>query len=377
MENSNLPSETANASGNLEGAKNDALIESQLKFCSTILTKMKKNANAQPFLVPVDPVLLNIPDYPEKIKHPMDISTIKSKLDNNVYSSPEEFHKDVTLMFNNCYTYNSPDIPVHQMGKELQRYFENLYADLPSDKKKKKVETPKQPVSSGAKRNSKPVESMPLDDYQHCSEVLADLEKPKHKKYSWPFLFPVSEKEVPGYLSIIKHPMDLSTIRQKLDNKVYASSDEFVADLNQIIENCFTFNLPDSEVYKCGEEFNKAIQALVNKGKDVETRIVELRKKISALTDELRTLEQQLSGKGIYSVTERERIGKAIVGMTKNQVEKVSDIVYRHCAYEYADNEEVEINLHTMPDEVVAEIDELIQKIKNGQGDAISSASDE
>ena len=38
----------------------------------------------------------------------MDLSTIKKKLENQVYYSSKECIEDFTIMFNNCYTYNKP-----------------------------------------------------------------------------------------------------------------------------------------------------------------------------------------------------------------------------------------------------------------------------
>lgn len=361
-------------------ARDEELLEAQLKYCSTILMKLKRNVNAGPFLKPVDPIALGIPDYPEKIKHPMDISTIKSKLDSKVYKSPEEFNDDMTLMFENCYAYNHPESAVYGMGKDLQKAYDALYSELPLAKnpsasgKKRKAGHVQSPIKP--KRTIKSPESMNPEEYSFCADVLLELEKPKHRKYSWPFLFPVTEEDAPGYFSVVTNPMDLSTIRSKLDGRKYSSSQEFISDLNLIIENCFKYNRPDTEVYKCGEEFSKVIHSLVSRGKDVGSRIAEIRKKISSLTQELRVLEQQAS-KSVFSLSDRERIGKFIIQMSKSQAENVARIVHRHCAYEYVDNDEIEINLQTMPDEVVGEIDEYIQKIKNGEGDDMSSASDD
>ncbi len=39
---------------------------------------------------PVDWKALNILDYPEKVKNPMDLGTVMKKLDNSEYSSVEE-----------------------------------------------------------------------------------------------------------------------------------------------------------------------------------------------------------------------------------------------------------------------------------------------
>ena len=55
-----------------------------LKKCMKILLYLKKNINSDPFLMPVDPVALKIPDYPLIVKEPMDISTVEKKLMNNI-----------------------------------------------------------------------------------------------------------------------------------------------------------------------------------------------------------------------------------------------------------------------------------------------------
>ena len=47
-----------------------------------------------------------VQDYYRIIKRPMDMSTIKKKLDSQQYSCAKECVDDFNLMFNNCYTYN-------------------------------------------------------------------------------------------------------------------------------------------------------------------------------------------------------------------------------------------------------------------------------
>ena len=45
-----------------------------------LMRKLMRRKNAWPFLDPVDPVALNIPDYPDVVKHPMDLSQCKVAL---------------------------------------------------------------------------------------------------------------------------------------------------------------------------------------------------------------------------------------------------------------------------------------------------------
>ena len=51
--------------------------------------------------------MLQAPDYHRVIKHPMDLGTIKYRLNTIHYKNAEEFVKDLKLMFANCYTYNN------------------------------------------------------------------------------------------------------------------------------------------------------------------------------------------------------------------------------------------------------------------------------
>ncbi|OAC99836.1 hypothetical protein MUCCIDRAFT_147227, partial [Mucor lusitanicus CBS 277.49] len=80
-----------------------------MKYCLQTLKELKKAKYRQlayPFLEPVDPVAMNLPDYTTIVKRPMDLSTIEKKLMNDEYDDPEGFESDMTLMFNNCYLYN-------------------------------------------------------------------------------------------------------------------------------------------------------------------------------------------------------------------------------------------------------------------------------
>uniref|UniRef100_A0A8C5SP63 Bromodomain containing 1 n=2 Tax=Laticauda laticaudata TaxID=8630 RepID=A0A8C5SP63_LATLA len=64
------------------------------------------------------------------------------------------------------------------------------------------------------------------------------------------FAQPVNLKEVPDYLDHIKHPMDFSTMRKRLDGQGYKNIDEFEEDFNLIIENCMKYNAKDTIFYR-------------------------------------------------------------------------------------------------------------------------------
>lgn len=79
------------------------------------------------FLYPVDPVALNIPDYLRIIKQPMDISTIQSRITQHQYSTAQQIFNDFKLMLNNCFTYNPPGTPVHEVGRQLERVWQEKW----------------------------------------------------------------------------------------------------------------------------------------------------------------------------------------------------------------------------------------------------------
>lgn len=58
-------------------------------------------------------------------------------------------------------------------------------------------------------------------DYKACCDILDVLKRSDH---AWPFLVPVSKKDAPDYLKIIKKPMDIGTIQTKLNDMKYTVS---------------------------------------------------------------------------------------------------------------------------------------------------------
>ena len=111
--------------------KNDG----QLRYCHSILRDFAKKSNAEfmfPFMEPVDWVKFNIPDYPKIIKKPMDVSTIRKKLEADEYDDAEEFEADVRLVLFNCFKFNPAGTPVHDMGRRMEKLFNAKWANRPA-----------------------------------------------------------------------------------------------------------------------------------------------------------------------------------------------------------------------------------------------------
>lgn len=103
------------------------------KSCSSLLEKLMKHKHGWVFNEPVDAVGLGLHDYHTIIKQPMDLGTIKSRLNKNWYKSPKEFAEDVRLTFRNAMTYNPKPQDVHIMAEQLSKIFEERWIIIESD----------------------------------------------------------------------------------------------------------------------------------------------------------------------------------------------------------------------------------------------------
>ena len=78
-----------------------------------------------PFEDPVDPISLNIPDYPLVVKRPMDIGTVRKRLHEGYYNGEiENFVKDIRRVFVNATIYNDPYHQIHKLAIQCSNVFE-------------------------------------------------------------------------------------------------------------------------------------------------------------------------------------------------------------------------------------------------------------
>ncbi|KAF8265875.1 hypothetical protein EI94DRAFT_1587444 [Lactarius quietus] len=89
------------------------------------------------------------------------------------------------------------------------------------------------------KKVPRPIKLKPL------KEVLTTLISKIKKKDDYAFfLEPVDVEKVPGYMDVVKQPMDFGTMADKVSKSKYRSLDEFADDFRLVISNAKTFNPP-------------------------------------------------------------------------------------------------------------------------------------
>nr|XP_029519770.1 bromodomain-containing protein 3-like isoform X4 [Oncorhynchus nerka] len=352
----------------------------QLQYMQNVVVKtLWKHQFAWPFYTPVDAIKLCLADYHKVIKSPMDMGTIKKRLENNYYWSASECMQDFNTMFTNCYIYNKPTDDIVLMAQALEKIFLQKVAQMPQEEvellppvpKVKAARKPGGPVSAesqaqgestdsppssypssppllsqnpviaatpmptitsvtpvravptaasmmavvptaqpvikkkgvkrkadtttpttsaiSASRSDSPTQLLeskqenvlsrrestvrsvkppkkdtedgeaPLlsgkkgklgEQLKHCEVILKEMLSKKYTAHAWPFYKPVDAEalELHDYHEIIKHPMDLSTVKKKMDSRDYQDAQSFATDVRLMFSNCYKYNPPDHEV---------------------------------------------------------------------------------------------------------------------------------
>ncbi|KAG0043445.1 hypothetical protein BGZ83_011402 [Gryganskiella cystojenkinii] len=312
-------------------ARKVAMTREQRKYCGAIIKLLKRHRDAPAFLYPVDPVALKIPDYPDVIQHPMDLSTVENKLNSVDYETVDDFVADINLIFSNCYLYNGRELPVSICAANLEKSFQNSLRHMPKENEKAVVEpvpvvvkeSPKKASSSSKPKKEtlakKEVKLTPVtlvspestapsssaqiivdSDYamaeekrpkrdihapskeiptgskkkgsarwkndpqlRFCHTILKEFAKKSHAEFMFPFMEPVDwvKFAIPDYPKIIRIPMDVGTIKTKLETDKYEDASEFEDDVRQVLWNCFKFNPPGTPVHLMGQR----MEALFNR----------------------------------------------------------------------------------------------------------------
>merc|ERR1719334_419676 len=119
------------------------------------------------------------------------------------------------------------------------------------------------------KENARSKRRRDLDDdieLQFNVTALSDLVKGmlSHKD-GWPFDRPITKADAPDYHKIIKNPIDLGTIKSKLNNLQYNCNQEVLDDIRLMFTNCAEYNMEDAEEYQCSKRLSRYFEKEIAK----------------------------------------------------------------------------------------------------------------
>ncbi len=93
---------------------------------NTILDEILKHKFSIEFAYPVDYIGLQLLDYPNIIKKPMDISTIRKNLEDKIYTSPEAALDDIQLIWDNCKIYNIESSYIYEAATKVEKHADKI-----------------------------------------------------------------------------------------------------------------------------------------------------------------------------------------------------------------------------------------------------------
>ena len=221
---------------------------SQHAACSRVLSALTHRSthdNIVWFLKPVvDPVILN--DYRSKIKNPIDLGTIGTKLAEGKYHDVERFVLDLRRVFANCLRYNTS---INDSFRAVARNTLTAAESILS-------------FFIPASTHLLPMYPRLMYCWKLALSVLDTLVNMTNpgdgNQTAHFFLHPVSyyfggegSPSYVAYVAKIKKPMDFGTITTNLIEGIYEKVEEFVADCRLVCDNCREFyaNQPGGETF--------------------------------------------------------------------------------------------------------------------------------
>ncbi|WOH05894.1 hypothetical protein DCAR_0625317 [Daucus carota subsp. sativus] len=177
----------------------------------------------------------------------------------NINNSHAFRHLNVSVPQNNNHSHGfSEYIEKEKRTPKANQYYRN--SDFLLAKDRLPPETNKKVKSNGRRKHGQLDYASSIDRFwnqafKSCRELLQRLMKHKH---GWVFNEPVNARALGlhDYHDIIKHPMDLGTIKSKLAHYLYKSPREFADDVRLTFRNAKTYNPMGHDVHIMADQLS-------------------------------------------------------------------------------------------------------------------------